>query len=238
MNVTKSLALAVALLTGGTALNAQQFLVPFEGFSRKKSTYVTLSDGTEVEGTLKKWKQNRGLIAELQLELDGGKRTIMAEEISHMYVPASALGKFGAAMEGISNLEQAQSKSDLDAERLKDDYAYFEYATVDYERRGDRRLLLQLVNPGFESGVRVYHDPFAAETRSVGVGGVTITGGIEKSYYVKKGDAKAFLVKKKDYDEHFLTLFGDCKALVKEVGSKPNWKNFPKHVFKYSTMCE
>ncbi|MBL0008000.1 MAG: hypothetical protein IPP25_12750 [Saprospiraceae bacterium] len=43
---------ALALLLT-TAMQAQQLLTPSFGFSHKKTSYVTLTDGTVITGTLK-----------------------------------------------------------------------------------------------------------------------------------------------------------------------------------------
>ncbi|MCY7356918.1 MAG: hypothetical protein LH609_05510 [Rudanella sp.] len=50
-----------------------------------------------------------------------------------------------------------------------------------------REVLVQLVNPGFESRIRVYDDPFATETMGVGFVGVQLTGGMDKSFYLRAG---------------------------------------------------
>ena len=96
---------------------------------------------------------------------------------------------------------------------------------------GVRVLLLQLLNPSFSSKIRVYSDPFAGETASVGIGGVKLAGGDEKSYYVKKEDKPAYKLKKKDFKADFDALFKDCSDMKMD---KVKWSEFAEYVFKYN----
>ncbi len=99
-----------------------------------------------------------------------------------------------------------------------------------------REALLQLVNPGFDSQIRVYDDPFAAETMGVGFGGMQLTGGMDKSFYVK---AKGTIIrlKKKNYDEMFRPLFDSCPAVMTKYGKNFAWRDFCYHVFMLDQEC-
>lgn len=233
----KNLTLVCLLFAMATTLSAQSFLQPFEGVSRKKPSYVTLKDGTELEGTIKSLDRKKGLIEEIKIEMDGKKKKIAAEDIKHMYLPASNFAKLMNASEKVTDATKWES-GDLDEEHLKNGYAYFEFAAVQIKKK-KRDLLLQLVNPNFANGIRVYHDPFARETAGIGVAGIQVAGGLEKSYYVKKGDDVAIRLKKKDYDEQFKPFFGDCASVVKIAGGDdPKWADFPKHTYEYNTNCK
>lgn len=232
----KSFSLMCLLFAMATTLGAQSFLQPFDGVSRNKPSYITLKDGKELEGTIKKLDRKKGLIEEIKILVDGKKKKVAAEEIQHMYLPASNLAKFLSASEKATDANKWES-NDLDEEHLKDGYAYFEFATVQIKRK-ERDLLLQLVNPNFANGIRVYHDPLARETASIGVAGISVAGGLEKSYYVRKGKETAIRLKKKDYDEQFKPFFGDCASVVKMGGNNPKWADFPQHTYEYNTNCD
>jgi hypothetical protein len=234
MNLTKILVLACLFLGVTISTTAQSFLAPFEGFSTKKTTYITMQDGSEQEGQLKNLKRKKGLITEIFLKTDGQKKPlrILADDIKNMYVPASGLAKLNNSLE--KSFDATEWKSDgIEQERMKDGYAYFEFSEVLYKKE-TRKLLLQLLNPGFSTGIRVYHDPFAGETMSAGVGGIRVAGGDEKSYYVKKGDQKAYRLKKKEYNEEFTRLFKDCMEVIKSVEGDPRWSDFAKHAYAYA----
>jgi len=107
-----------------------------------------------------------------------------------------------------------------------------------YVKKKKRTMLMQLLNPHFASKVKVYHDPFARETTSVGVGGFTVAGGIDKSYYVQQGDEAAFRLKKKDYKkEQFGQMWKDCPAVAKQYGEDVDWDELVEHITAYSE-CE
>jgi hypothetical protein len=231
----KTAMLFCALFAISFSLSAQAFLPPFEGFSMKKTTYVTMKDGTEMEGNMKNMKRKKGLISQVWLKVDGEVNKIPAEDIANMYVPASGLEKFAVSMEQASDSRTWKSDG-IEQERLKEGYAYYEFSEV-LHKKETRKLLLQLLNPGFANGIRVYHDPFATETASAGFGGIQVAGGDAKSYYVKKGDEKAFRLKKKDYEEAFAKLFGDCESVLNSIEKGPRWVDFPVHAYEYAD-CE
>lgn len=234
MNLSKILVLTCLMLGMVLSTSAQSFLPAFEGFSTKKTTYLTMKDGKEKEGQLKNLKRKKGLITELWLKVDGKKKVekIVAEDIKKMYVPASGMEKLGKALEKTSDATQWKSDG-IEQERMKDGYAYYEFSEVKYKKE-TRKLLLQLLNPGFSTGIRVYHDPFAGETMSAGVAGIKVAGGDAKSYYVKKGNEKAYRLKKKEYGDDFTRLFKDCPEVIKSVEGDPRWTDLAKHAYDYA----
>jgi hypothetical protein len=91
-----------------------------------------------------------------------------------------------------------------------------------------------LLNPTFSSKIKVYHDPKAKATRSLGVGVVDVAGGILKSYYIKKeSDVAAYKLKKKDYQKQFKMFWSDCDELIKEFGDSPHWRDLTSHIQRY-----
>lgn len=214
---------------------AQQFVAPAHAFSHKKTAYITLEDGTELTGTLKKVDRKKGLIEEIKIELSTGKKEkINPEDIKFAYFPPSGLDKLSRRMDFMSDATQWNSNG-VDQNLVTEGLAYFEKTEVKIKKK-TQTLLLQLMNPHFSSRVKVFHDPFAKETASVGVAGVKMAGGLDKSYYLKVGDDVAYKVKKKDYDEEFKTVFAGCDAVLNhEDASK--WSQFEKLVALYAEQC-
>ncbi len=215
--------------------NAQQLLNPFDVISKKKTTYITLLDGTEVEGPIKSFDRKKGLIEELKIEVDGKKITYKTEEIKHMYLPQSNWDKLGKATEFMNDPRQWNSEY-VEQEKMRDGYGFFEQSEVLVKKK-KMTLQMQLLNPGFAQRIKIYHDPFAKETMSMGVGGMTLAGGDEKSYYISKDGQTAFRLYKKNYKEEFEKLFADCPAVLEKYGEKMKWSEFNEAVFDHAN-CE
>lgn len=227
-----------------TQIHAQKhdyFSKPMEHFSVKKTAYVTLSDGTEIEGTLKRLKRKKGLIESVKMKLDGNEDVeYPASEIKQMYLPESSLNAVGNVLDQAYDATQwKDSDNALNSEYLKDGYAYFEATNTQIRKNKEGIVLLQLLNPAFSSKVKVYHDPFANETNSMSVGGIKLAGGVDKSYFVKKSDKKAERVMKKNYEDFEPVLYGDCQKMKNflKKQKKLSWSDFPEHVYTYAKDC-
>ena len=238
MNLKWSLTLV--LLIVGFALMAQTFSPPFQGFSRKKTTFITMKDGNEISVIVKKLSFKKGLIDEIKVEpANGGKKIkISPEDIDHMYIPPSAFAKMGQALDAMSDINKIQD-GDLNSGHLDDGYLYMESSNVQVKKKKTQYCMLQLMNPTFSGKIKVYNDPFAGETASVGIGGMTVAGGLAKSYYIKKeGEDLARRIKKKEYKQDMAMLFGECKDIVSKYGAEPRWDEFEMFIYDYSTMCK
>lgn len=223
------------MIFGASVLSAQKFATPANGFSHKKTAYITLEDGTELEGTIKDLDRKKGLIEEIKLQLESGKKIKIApEEIKHAYLPPSGLDNLARMDNFFTDATQWGSK-DINQDIINKGHAYFEKTDVKIKKK-TRTLLLQLMNPGFSNHIKVFYDPFAKETMSVGVAGVTLAGGLDKSYYLKLGDDVAYLAKKKDYKEQFTTIFKGCNAVLNDEEGG-NWNKFESHVWKFHDNC-
>ena len=94
-----------------------------------------------------------------------------------------------------------------------------------------------MVNPGFDSKIKVFDDPKAKSTAGVSVGGIQATGGNLKSFYVVKNDV-AQRIRKKDFAEMKDWIFGDCPALDAAFGGDLKFKEFAAQVFFYDQECK
>lgn len=237
MNFNRLVWVAVLCVFATSSISAQRFIKPFFTFSGKKTSYVTLNDGTELEGTIERIYRKKGLIEKIKLEVDGDDRKIEAGDIKFMYLPPSGWDKFASATDFMNDATQ-WGKVDLDNEILEKGYVYFEQTEVKIKKKKTETLLMQLLNPSFSAELKVYHDPRAKETTSLGVAGIKVAGGDSKSYYIKKGDAIAFKLKKKNYDEEYMNMYKGCDALIQEIDGKPKWSQLEDHVYKFATECD
>ena len=233
----KSLLFTVVLFTLSINVFAQHQLYPVvEQYSHKKPAYLTLSDGSEVEGTIKDVDRKKGLIEEITLEVRGKKKKFLPKDLQSAYLPPSGLAKFLDAMDFINDPHQWVNR-DLDQHKLAEGYVYLEMSEVMIKKK-KMTLMLQLLNPTFSNRIKIYNDPFAKESFQVNVAGFKAAGGHEKSYYVKKGDEVAYRFYKKDYKEQFFDLFKDCENLIEKHKEDLYWPRFSRHTYEYSTDCK
>lgn len=224
----------VILVSVTSAILAQSLLPPVFSYSHKKTSYITLKNGKTVEGTIKDIDRKKGIIEEVKMK-DGDGKAIKykPDEIAHMYLPASGIDKLSNSMNFLSDATKWDNP-DLNQDFIAQGYVYIESSDVMVKKKR-MALLVQLLNPHFSQKIRVYHDPMAGETASVGVAGIKVAGGLDKSYYVKKEGAKAAVrLKKKNYDEEFKGFYSSCREVSK---LDPKWSDFVSHVHTYATGC-
>lgn len=229
------LLLFVAVFCGNIA--AQGFLKPFDVVSKKKTSYITLETGEEIECNIKKLKRaKKNLIKEVVVKVNGKKRTLKMEEIKHAYFPQSSWDKFFKFEEMLADATQ-WGDSPYEMDRLKDGYAYFE--KIDIIIKGDeRKLLMQQLNPFPGARVKIYHDPQAGQRGGMGIGGIKVIKSQESNYYVSKDGEMAARLRKKDYKKQFGDLLGDCRKVDKEFGKKKSWTKFEDAITMYNAECK
>ncbi len=221
--------LLVVLAILCVSIQGQELLTPSYSFSHRKTSYITLKDGTEVKGTLKNIDRKKGLIEEVKIKTLSGKiQKIKPENIDFMYLPPSGLDKVNKVV-GFANNVTRWTDEKLDQDVLNKGYVYFENSEVRL-KKGTETLLMQLLNPTNSKVVKVYHDPRSGETTGIGVSGITVTGGILKSYYFSVNGETAYRIKKKHYDAEQVAIYGKCLAKIKEEHPKLAWRDLAKHI--------
>lgn len=231
----RSLSVMAMLCLFLASASAQKFDVPMVTCSGKKVSYLTLTDGTQVEGLMKDLGFKKGLIAKMKFEpVDGSKVKLKPASIKHMYLPPSGIEKLGKTLEFAHDAQMWKSR-DVDQEIINKGYVYYEQTDVLIKKK-KMKLMMQLLNSSFSDGIKIYNDPFANETTSVGVAGITVAGGDAKSYYIKKGNGTAYRLYKKNYDKEFPKVFSDCPKL-KSDPTAGKWSSIEAHVHTYATEC-
>jgi len=216
---------------------AQEFIPAYDRFSGKEPAYIMLEDGSKLVGTLDNLSRRKGLIEEVVIkDMSGKKIKLNPEQIKSMYLMPSGFSKFSTNMDAGTKVKKWDAKY-IDSEIIKKGYAYFEKAKV-FIKDKEEMLLMQLLNPGFNTKIRVFHDPFAAETMRTGIGGMTMAGGDDKSYYVQVGDLPSKKLKKKEYDDEIKVMYASCPDLVKKIGQKLRWTEFAQHVYEFTFECQ
>ncbi len=216
------------------ALQAQRLLRPFDAINRSKPSYIVLEDGTEITGEVGGVDRKKGLIEEIKIKTANGKEVIPTENIKYAYFPQNGFDKLMKTLDFFEDATQ-WNRGMYDADRIKDGYALFEKSPVQRKKK-EFTALLQLLNPHGCTDIKVYHDPLASETAGMAVGGVQVTGGKDKSYFVSVKGGQAFRLEKKNYKDNFPLLFGKCKHMKKTYG-KAKWSEFEEAIFNYESNC-
>ena len=114
---------------------------------------------------------------------------------------------------------------------------------VIYERialpgRNTRYALAQLLNPGFDSKIKVYAHPDASNDENVTtVNGLMVDGGLDNQHYVSVGGAQTFVLGSFGYRKKSPELlYSSCDVLKND--KKLRWRDFAKHVFTFDQTCE
>lgn len=228
--------MSILMVAAYAPLFGQNFLDDFKTYSKKKDAYLTLANGKEYKGTIAKLSFKKGLIKELVININGKKKEFSPDDVKSIYVPALDLEKFGKAIEVSRDATKWDDDHSAHAEYIKEGYAFFESTEVIVKKK-QQLLLLQLLNPGFANGIKVYSDPNTQESASMEVGGIKVAGGAKKSYYIKKGDAPAVKVTKGKFNDFEKTLFGDCSEIFEKFGQNLSWFDLERIVFHYSENC-
>lgn len=215
--------------------NFPSFLPVYDVYSSKECI-VKLKDGTVVKGVNKDLDRKKGQITNIEVKDAAGKSTeYPAEKVDEMYLYPAGLDKLMKKGNAITNVRTYKAKN-LDA-IMDQGYCYFKNQAVSLKnKKAERELLMQLVNPTFCSEIQVYGDNRAKETTSIGYGPMKFAGGIDKSYYVKKGE-EIFWLKKDEFDDNYLKLFGDnADYLKKYPKAEAKWRFLNKYVYEYTRI--
>ncbi|MCG8459369.1 MAG: hypothetical protein MI919_24085 [Holophagales bacterium] len=195
---------------------------------------VVTREGEELRGHIVRSMSRFESITRFTLKLDdGSKRKLKAGDVERVYMPVNEIWRMVMVSEASTTLEKIW-KSDF--ERI------FEVDELIFDAvrhpRSDRMALRQLVNPGFDSRIRVYGLPaskegiFSSET-------IAYFGDMPKAFLVIKDGGEPWRVKQREYRRHvFEELYADCPELLERYqGDMRKFKFFAEHVFLYDQLC-
>lgn len=194
-----------------------QFIEPnLLNYATVKELTIVDTAGKTYSGKTSYIKQKKGLPTEIAIKVNDEKMEFTPEQIRYVYAKAteySRLSKLGGSIQRMSKQKVGNKKDTLVYESLKNEDGDF--------------VLLQLINPGYDTKIKVYANPAAGKTMSW----TGIDGGMDRSYYVSKNGEAVRKIVKKDMREEFAKLFGDCAAMEGKTG---NWDDFDKYIETYN----
>jgi hypothetical protein len=198
---------------------------------------VKMADGSEVAGRLTSASVINGYLDRFTIKNDAGEKIkLEPEDVVRLSVKATATAKIAMATASTSSIKEISNRDFSEINNRE--FIIFETA-MRHNKAGKIRLM-QLLNPGFDSKIKVFADPNAQKTMGLNVGGIRLTGGEDKSYLlVRSGEEKAILVKKVSYRKQFEEIYKDCPAMLKHFeGDKIMWDDLAGHVFAYDAACK
>lgn len=218
--------------------SAQEFAEKNATFSYKKPAYVYLENGDSVVGVITNVGYKKGLVDEIKIKKEGEKKgaEIDINTIKKVYFPLANLAIFASKLNVATDMNKWE-KSGVNEKLIRDGYVLFE-KTPTVVKGKTETLLMQLINPAFSDKIRVYADPYAAESQSYGFKGINVAGGDDLSYYIKKGDQPAEKIKRKEFKEHITTFFADCPALESRLKEKYDWTDLAKYIYEHSQCAQ
>lgn len=196
---------------------------------------LKLETGEEITGKFAGGTGSVNGLRNIKVKLDNGEKAkFEPEQVVSLKIKASGLLKLTMIISSTSSV-QAAKNADF-KEIVNREYIIFETALT--AKKTDPYRLLQLINPGFDSKIKVFAEP-NKKSGGFNVGGVQLTGGEARAYLFVKGTEKAVEVKKASYSKNFEELYSDCPVMLSEYqGEKINWDDVALHVFAYDKACK
>jgi hypothetical protein len=243
-----AIVLAVLLCEPAFA-EAPGFATPVHSLSTEFTLFAR--DGRELEGRIRRFggdplwgmgEINPG-VGRIQFQTaDGEREWFEANEIERLRAKLDWIHRSHILDEHTSSIKSFVEALKNDFSEVVDrEFTYYEPV----ETKPGKSQIYELVNPGFDSRIKVF---FMAEMTFFapedGYGGGVTLDGVEVTspqvvkWLVVKDGAMGFVVKKGKYKKkHFDELFGDCDAMQKFAEDDRKYKYFAEHVFVYDQLC-
>jgi len=219
----------------GIAQDYPGFIPSYQRFSGETVDYFLKKDSSKVEGKIKDLDRKKGLIEKIEVISNNKTIVLKPEELLNAYLEPSTTSKINQITNHALRVDKRGTYS-INNDLLNKGYAFFE-SHLTQVKKDEVYVLLQLVNPESVGRIRVFDDPFGTQAMSVGMYGMTMAGGNEKSFYIKKDNAKVFKLKKAELEDEFEKLFGDCPKVKAYANNRIKWSDLNVYVYIYNTEC-
>lgn len=226
------ISIALLLLSLGPVM-AQDFVEPFYEFISDRECYVITNDGEKITGYLGGATEWGGFVTRLRIrDEQGDLHKFKAHEVKEFAIRPGAFAKLATLAETSTSIRHAIKTDQNDI--LDRDWIYFDAQPM--PRRKNKIALLQLLNPGFDEHIKVYHHRNGSKSAPIIVGDIPLVGGEERTFWVVKGDSKPQIVRKASFKKSFASLFADEPDIFSSVSRRPKFKNFAKHISYYNEL--
>lgn len=212
-------------------VSGQSFVTPLTSISGV--AMLTTKDGKEIPGDLKMAIFGPNGIMSLTIKPADSdeKLRFKAEEVAKLWIKIDGLAKLEMLADKTSNLKKL---ANADFNEIVDrKYVYYEQVKIPGK---DKYVLTQLLNPGFDSKIRVFDKPIA-KTGETSINGIAVSGGEARAYFVVANGETLEITKGKYAREYFAKLFGSCPEMAAEF-PKPDFDDFALHVVYFEKVCK
>jgi hypothetical protein len=196
---------------------------------------LKLESGEEIQGKFVGGSYSSNGLSKISIKLENGEKAkFKPEQVISLVIKSSSLLKLTMISESASSVSELTNTNFNDL--VNRDYLIFETALT--AKKSDTYRLMQLLNPGFDTKIKVFAEP-SKKTGGLNVVGVQLTGGEAKAYLFVKGTEKSFEVKKGSYSKNFEEVYSDCPKMLESFqGEKIKWDDVALHVFAYDQACK
>jgi hypothetical protein len=201
-----------------------------------KEAYAVTNEGDTVNGRVRSIVIVNGQLRSFTIKKsDKSKAKFKAGDAKLLAVKPTKLANIESAL----SVQSIIRASNIDFEEVMNrEWVYFEQALL--PRKKDKPALMQLLNSGFDSKIKVYFNPNANESGGLSLNGLQLTGGDDLSYLVVYNGNKSVVYRRGNYRNNALSeLYNDCDVFVQNYQDENfRWDNFAEHVFVYDQLCE
>lgn len=214
----------------------QSFIMPLQDIPASQEIYVLTANNQTIYGKMRSSMWVSGQLKSFNMKSeDGEKLKFKAEEVLELGVRMNNWVRAQIQWEASSSIRKWKN-TDLES-TLNREWLVFERVLM--PGNSNKYSLLQILNPGFDSKIKVYENPRAAKTGTTSVGGLAITGGEDRVHLVSIGGARSFVVRKGSYEKGFGEMFGSCPDLINEYsGEKVKFKDMAEQVWFFEGYCD
>lgn len=211
----KNFRLTILLLLQFSIFSAfAQFMTPLS--SMTGSAFVSMVNGDTLSGEIKNAMSGMNGIISFKIEkADGVGVKIKTADVKELKIKIDGLARMEMVANAEINLKKPEN-SNLDQIGTRE---YIIWQQVKHYKK-DKFLLLQLINPDFDSKVKVFALPSNGDSSSSDV-----------SYYAVK-EGITIKMNNKDYKKGgYAALFSDCPKMDKK---KPKIEDFAQDILEYN----
>lgn len=226
--------LSVLLLSIAINCQAQFFVQQLDQMQVQNPTdfYLITNEGDTVRGILRGVSYTDSLISALTVKVGDEKSNYkVADVIKLAIIPGE-----DAKHEDIALGKVLQNIDNDEFIKVLPDNGWIFFERIQLPGKQERYQLAQLLNPGFDSKIKVYAHPDASSTGSTSISGITVGGALDNQHYVALAGERPFVID--DFRYRKLAqerLYTDCTLLTEQ---KLKWKDFAEHVFNYDQKCD
>ncbi|WP_339697839.1 hypothetical protein [uncultured Roseivirga sp.] len=231
--IMKPIFFSLFLILGITQGYAQFFVQKLSQSEIYKAdeAYVVLTSGDTIRGSVGTVTLNDGTLDKINIRENDERFAINIEDIVTLAVLPSSSTRFDdmALLPIIRNLKNKEFIEVLP----EGGWVFFE--KIQLPGKQERYQLSQLMNPGFDSKIKVYAHPEAESTGHTKVSAITLEGLRDNTYFISVNGERVFQISDFQYRKRgFEKLFTNCPALKDK---KLKWKEFPEDVFLHHQKC-